>query len=172
MDHLKSLAKDIVIAVVLAIILSIFIKPTIVQGSSMEPTLHNSDYLIINKQAYNFGDLKRGDIVVFKSHIKYKDGEDKLLIKRLIGVPGDVIDIYNGDVYVNGKKISSSYTLEGWTEGEIYDVKVPKGKVFVLGDNRQNSEDSRSVRVGFVKKDEILGEAFLRLYPFNKVGLI
>ncbi len=172
MGKFKDLIKDLIIAVVIALALLVFIKPTIVKGISMEPTLHSKDYLIISRQSYNLGDFERGEIIVFKSHIKYDNGDDKLLIKRIIGVPGDTIDIYNGKVYVNSKQVSSDYTLDGWTEGEFYDIEVPKDHVFVLGDNRQNSEDSRSSRVGLVEKKSILGRAFFRLYPFNQIGLI
>ena len=93
--------KSILFAVVVAFIITIFISPTVVKGESMYPTLQNNNYIILNKTAYWFSTPKRGDIVVFKSHIKDEKGKDKDLVKRVIGLPGDHIEIKYGNVYVN-----------------------------------------------------------------------
>lgn len=114
-----------------------------------------------------------GDIIVFKSHIQRDDGKgDKLLIKRVVGVENDVIDIHDGVVYRNGTALDEPYTKEGYTEGDISDYKVPADQVFVMGDNRRVSLDSRSEEVGTVSEDSIVGKAFIRLYPFNQIKLL
>lgn len=169
---MKGFIKDIAIALVIVIAIMLVIKPTIVKESSMEPTLYENNYLLVNKQAYNFGgDEKRGDIIVFNSDLEDEDGEKKLLIKRIVGLSGDKITMTDGDLYVNEEKQQEYYLKEqGETYGEVTEVTVPEGQLFVMGDNRRVSIDSRSEEVGFVSKDAVVGKAFLRLYPFNKIG--
>ena len=151
---MKELIKDVLIALVIVVVITLIIKPTIVKESSMESTLY-------------------GDIIVFKSHIQRDDGKgDKLLIKRVIAVENDVIDIHDGVVYRNGTALDEPYTKEGYTEGDISDYKVPADQVFVMGDNRRVSLDSRSEEVGTVSEDSIVGKAFIRLYPFNQIKLL
>jgi signal peptidase I len=162
--------RDIAIALVIALLIMHFIKPTIVNGYSMEDTLHEKDYLLVNKQADEVSDLKRGDIIVFRSDLKTADNDDMNLIKRVIGTPGDRVSIKNEEVYVNGEKQDDSYTKEGYTAGDMEEVTVPEGTVFVLGDNRQNSEDSRYAEVGFVSEDRFIGKAFFRLFPVRDFG--
>lgn len=166
---MKELIRDIVIALLIVLVISWVIKPTIVKQNSMQPTLYQNDYLLINKQAYTFGEVKRGDIIIFEKD--RKAGEKKsLLVKRIIGLPGDVITIKENRVYLNGQEQEESYTLEGETPGELYNVQVPDESYFVMGDNRRVSVDSRSDEIGFVKEDAIMGKAFVRLYPFNQIG--
>lgn len=171
---LKEWIKDIAIAVIIAIVVMQFIKPTIVKESSMEPNFIGNDYLFVSKQSYKLfgGKPEMGDVVVFRSNLKDSNGNNKLLIKRVIGVPGDKIAITDGKVYVNGKEIDDSYTKDQYTNGEIQDLVVPKGKVFCLGDNRTVSIDSRYPEVGFVPEDDIVGKVVFRLIPFNKIGPI
>ena len=171
---MKEFIKDLIIALVIVLAITFAVKPTIVKESSMEPTLYENNYLFINKLAYINKDCPEyGDIIVFKSNIEKDDGNGtKLLIKRVIGVEGDVVDISGGEVYINGKKLEEDYTLEDITAGDITDYKVPHDEVFVMGDNRGISLDSRSEEVGTVKEDDILGKAFVRLYPFSEAGLI
>lgn len=140
----------------------------------MESTLHENDYLFVNRQAYLTADHPDyGDIIVFQSHIQRDDGKgEKLLIKRVIGVENDVIDIHDGVVYRNGKALEEPYTKERYTEGYISNYKVSENEVFVMGDNRRVSLDSRSSEVGTVSEDSIVGKAFIRLYPFNKIKLL
>lgn len=171
---MKEFIKDILIALVIVAAIMVFIKPTIVKESSMESTLHENDYLFVNRQAYLTADHPDyGDIIVFQSHIQRDDGKgEKLLIKRVVGVENDVIDIHDGVVYRNGKALEEPYTKEGYTEGDISNYKVPENEVFVMGDNRRVSLDSRSSEVGTVSEDSIVGKAFIRLYPFNKIKLL
>lgn len=161
--------KTIVVSVVIAMIITTFIRPTLVKGYSMYPTLDQYDYLIINKIPYMLHEPERGDIVVFKSHLKTLEGKEKDLIKRIIGIAGDHVRITEGKVFVNGKELIEDYINGGYTPGEV-DMIVPEGMLFVMGDNRENSLDSRDERVGPVEKDALMGKAFLRLYPFSKIG--
>ena len=164
-EFLKEFGKDIVLLVVLLLVVSFFIKPIIVEGVSMLPTLESKDYLIVSKQSYNFGEPERGDIVVFP----HDEGiDEKLYVKRVIGLPEDHIVIEDGNVYINNKKLNEDYIAENYTSGDI-DLVIPKGRIFVMGDNRGNSSDSRFF--GTVKIDEVLGEAVVRLFPFSKIRL-
>ena len=167
----KSLVRDLGIAVVIAFAVSAFISPTIVHETSMQPTIDPRDYIIMNKQSYKWGKVKRGDIIIFKSNLKSDDNKHtKLLIKRVIGVPGDVITIDHGKVYLNGKELEESYTAEETTDGDIHNLVVGKDEYFVMGDHRSVSKDSRDL--GCIKKKSIRGKAVFRLLPFNKFGAV
>lgn len=163
--------KTIILSLVIALIITTFVKPTIVKNYSMSPTLQENDFLIINRFLYKRSAPKRGDIVVFQSNLKTDNGKDKLLIKRVIAVPGDEIIIKEGQVYVNGTMLEEDYIPETYTEGDVNTI-VPENKVFVMGDNRGNSLDSRDEILGLVDFDVIMGKAFVRLFPFNKIGLL
>ena len=170
-ENAKEWIKDILIAIVVAFLVLQFIKPTIVQEHSMENTLQPNDYLFISKQSYRlFGDPQRGDIIVFHSVLTTADGAEKLLVKRIIALPGDTISIAGGVVYVNGEAQDEPYTKDGYTNTEMDEVTVPEGQLFCMGDNRQNSRDSRDPLIGFVDEDDVLGKAVLRLFPFSKFG--
>ena len=161
--------KDIAVAVIIAVVVLQFIKPTVVREHSMEPTFHSNDYLFLSKQAYRFGEIKRGDIIVFKSDLELKNGKKKFLIKRVVGLPNEVITIRDGQVYIDGKLLKEKYLKGAATPGEVTNLKIPKDCVFAMGDNRGNSLDSRDPKVGCVETDRILGKAFLRLYPFTDI---
>ena len=169
-DFVKSLIKDIIVAAILAAVVISFVRPTIVKQTSMQDTLNPNDYIIMYRRAYS-GDKepKRGDIVIFKSELQDENGKNKLLIKRIIGLPGDKITINDGKVYINDKEYDESYLKDGYTTGSVNNFKVPKGEYFVMGDNRVVSIDSRYSEVGCVKKDAIKGRAVLRLFPFTKI---
>ena len=163
---------DIVVAIIIASIILFFVKPTIVREHSMENTLHDGDYLFVSRQSYKlFGnEPKLGDIVVFASELETVSGRNKYLIKRVIGVPGDKIYIANGIVYVNGAALEESYTKDGYTASDMYEITVPEGALFCMGDNRQNSTDSRDMRVGCVPMEDLMGRAVFRVFPFNQIG--
>ena len=171
---MKEFIKDIIIALVIVLAITLVIKPTIVKESSMEPTLYENNYLFVNKLAYVTKDHPDyGEIIIRNSDWKKDDGSgNKILIKRVIGVENDVMSIYDGNVYRNGVQLEEDYTLEGYTTGELYDYVVPENEVFVMGDNRSVSLDSRSAEVGAVSEDDIIGKAFFRLYPFSEIGLL
>ncbi|KPU27920.1 signal peptidase [Caloranaerobacter sp. TR13] len=160
--------KSILFAVVIAIIIKTFIfNTTYVLGYSMYPTLHEGDRLFTNKLIYIMGEPKRGDIVVLKA----PDVPDKDYIKRVVAVENDEIKIVDGKVYINGK-VLDEYYLKGslYTHGNI-DLKVPKGYVFVLGDNRRLGASKDSRYFGPVPVKLIKGKAVFRYYPFdNRFG--
>ena len=160
------------LAIVLAFVITLFIKPTLVSGDSMLPTLHENDYLIINKIGYKIGEPKNGDVIVFKSDLEKNDGTTKDLVKRIIGVAGDKVVIKDGKVYLNDKLLDETYLSEGMdTTGDV-DIVVPEGKLFVLGDNREVSLDSRYEQVGLIDVNDVEGKVLVRLYPFNDISLI
>ena len=164
--------KVLGLAIVLAFVITLFIKPTLVSGDSMLPTLHENDYLIINKIGYKIGEPKNGDVIVFKSDLEKNDGTTKDLVKRIIGVAGDKVVIKDGKVYLNDKLLDETYLSEGMdTTGDV-DIVVPEGKLFVLGDNREVSLDSRYEQVGLVDVNDVEGKVLVRLYPFNDISLI
>lgn len=160
---MKQLIRDVATAMLIVLVITTFIKPTIVHGSSMDPTLKDGDYLLVSKQAYTFDEPERGEIVIFPV-----EEEDRLYIKRVIGLPGDEISIDSGKVYVNSTEDSQEYTLDGVTSGYIDSLVVPEGEIFVLGDNRLNSIDSREI--GTQKIDDVKGVAIVRLWPLNRFG--
>lgn len=174
-SFIKSLLIDVVIAVILAAIVLFFIRPTVVKQSSMENTLHENDYMIMYRQAYRSHEPERGDIIIFQSALPDEDsGKNKLLIKRVLGLPGDEISIIDDQLYINGEYYKEDYLKDGYTpafeipaEGETY--TVPDGSYFVMGDNRVGSVDSRRSEVGCVMKEQIEGKVVLRLFPFNKI---
>ena len=172
MKEVKEWIKDILIALIIAFLILQFIKPTFVKETSMTPTLQEYNFLLLSKQSYRFGDPKQGDIIVFHTNLKTQTGDEKLLIKRVIGLPGDVINIEEGIVTVNGEVLEESYIKEPYTSGLVEDLTVPEDNLFVMGDNRQNSTDSRDPSVGCVKIDDVYGKAVFRLYPFNEIGTL
>ena len=172
---MKEFIKDIIIAIIIVALITIVIKPTIVKESSMEPTLYENNYLIINKLSYFHKDHPGyGDIIVFKSDLDKTDGTGKkLLIKRVIGVEGDKMTIQDGNVYRNGELLDEPYVHGQETyadEGmDIVDLEVGEDELFCMGDNREVSLDSRSPEVGNVEEDSVVGKAVVRLFPFNQI---
>lgn len=164
-------SKVIAVALVLAFIITQFIRPTLVRGESMYPTLVENDYLIINRLAYKLGEPKDGDIIVFKTDLLQDDGKKKDLVKRVIATEGQHIKIKDSKVYVDDKLLDEPYIHDNSTSGDI-DLVVPQGKVFAMGDNREKSLDSRYEEVGLVDEKDILGKVMIRLFPFNKIGVV
>ena len=172
---MKEFIKDIIIAIIIVALVTIVIKPTIVKESSMEPTLYENNYLIINKLSYfNKDHPNYGDIIVFQSDLDKTDGTGKkLLIKRVIGVEGDVMTITDGQVWRNGELLDEPYVhgQETWAdEGmDVVNLEVGDDELFCMGDNRDVSLDSRSLEVGNVSEDVVVGKAVVRLFPFNQI---
>ena len=144
---------------------------TRVSGQSMETTLQDGDNLIVDKISYRFHDPSRYDIIVFP----YKYEENTFYIKRIIGLPGEIVQVKDGYTYINGKKLTSDiYGREVMDEPGIAEepIKLGSDEYFVLGDNRNHSQDSRDPYVGVLKRSDLLGRAFIRIYPLNKLGVI
>ena len=142
---------------------------TEVQGSSMEPTLQNADNLIVDKISYRVREPQRFDIIVFPFQFE----EDTYYIKRIIGMPGEKVRIdWDGTVYIDGEALEEGYGLEVIQDpGRAVDeIELGEDEYFVLGDNRNNSTDSRAELVGNIHKDDIIGRAWVRIYPFEKFG--
>ncbi|MEG0843203.1 MAG: signal peptidase I [Romboutsia sp.] len=164
-------AKTILVAFALAFLITQFVRPTIVDGQSMYPTLDHKDYLLINRMSYKFGEPKKGDIIVFSTDLKLDNGKTKDLVKRVIAVEGDHIKIKDSNVYINDKLTEEPYIAESYTNGDI-DIVIPKDKMFTMGDNRENSKDSRMEDVGLVDEADVMGKVMVRLFPFNKIGTV
>ena len=143
---------------------------TQVSGSSMETTLSDGDQLIVDKISYRFRDPKRYDIVVFP----YQYEENTYYIKRIIGLPGETVQIIDGYVYINGELLDEHYGNEVMADPGIASEPVQLGddEYFVLGDNRNNSQDSRSSNVGVIHRDDLLGRAWIRIWPLADFGVI
>lgn len=170
--EIREYIEAFLIAVLLALFIIIFIAQSfLVQGSSMEPSLHNGQRLIVDKLTYRFSLPKLGDIIVFR----YPTDPSRKFIKRVIGSPGDEILIKGGQVYVNGDKLLEDY-INGPTYGayapDYGPIVVPEGSYFVLGDNRRKSDDSRFKDVGFVPSSLILGRALVVYWPLNTLKVI
>jgi signal peptidase I len=150
-----------------------FVRPFVVEAfyiptESMIPTLEVGDRVFVNKFVYRFAQPERGDVVVFKS---VEDGGDEELIKRIVGVPGDEIIVRNGVLFVNNERWEESYVNSELRDGSFFGpMTVPEGKVFVMGDNRGNSRDSRFF--GPVPMENIEGKAFVIFWPPSHVGLL
>ena len=144
---------------------------TQVQGSSMEPKLSNEDNLIVDKISYRFHDPERFDIVVFP----FRYEENTFYIKRVIGLPGETVRIdEKGNILINGEILEENYGKEViQSPGRAYEeIVLADDEYFLMGDNRNNSTDSRDPSVGNVRRDEIVGRAWLRIWPLDQVGFI
>lgn len=189
-----------IVTIAIALIFSLFILANIlsltqVKEESMHPTFSENDRIIVYKLGYFFDEPERGDVVILdknihergivdniihevrdiKDNIIYRFAgniEKNILIKRVVGVYGDIIDIRDGQLYVNGQRLEEAY-IQGQTvanSNNSYPIEVPKGKVFVLGDNREKSLDSRDL--GFIDVKSLKGKAVFRLLPFDRLGSI
>jgi signal peptidase I len=164
--------KTIASALVLAVIITSVVAPTIVSGVSMYPTLKDKDYLFINKLSYINKDPKRGDIIVFKTDlVDEESGKKKDLVKRVIGLPGEHIVIRDNQVIINDEILEEKYLDGVYTDGDI-DMIIPDNHIFAMGDNRPNSGDSRQDYLGAIDIDDTIGKVMIRLYPFNTIGKV
>lgn len=136
----------------------------------MEPTLHQGQILIISRVNYLLGEPERGDIVVIDSE------QDKLehlnLIKRIVGLPGETVEIKDNRVYVDGEVLEPDFTQSPTPDFGFVKTTIPEGQYMVMGDNRENSRDSRFESVGFIEKEHLTGEAVFRIWPLNKIGIL
>lgn len=141
---------------------------TTVSGESMYPTLYDGDNLIVDKISYHFCEPKRYDIVVFPYHYK----EKTYYIKRIIGLPGETVQIKDGAVYIDGEKLDEHFGEELIENAVLASNEILLGEdeYFVLGDNRNESEDSRFPDVGNICRKDIIGRAWIRIWPFERAG--
>ena len=144
---------------------------TYVSGSSMENTLSDGDNLIVDKLTYRFSDPKRFDIIVFP----YQYEENTYYIKRIIGLPGETVQVVDGYVYINGSRLESDiYGNELMDDPMAASQPITLGEdeYFVLGDNRKNSSDSRASDVGLIHRKDLIGRAWIRVWPLSQIGVI
>lgn len=163
MEKVKKIIKEIIpyviILIVVLLIKTYIFTPVIVNGPSMMDTLHNKDIMILNKIGMKTNGIKRFDIVVIQT-------KNSKIIKRVIALPGETIKYEDNILYINGKIVEDSYGKD--ITYDIDELKVPKDEYFVLGDNRNDSVDSRII--GTIKEKDILGKTDFIIYPFNRFG--
>ena len=161
----------IVLIIALTWIVVTFVgQRTEVSGSSMETTLSDKDQLIVDKMTYRFRDPKRYDIVVFP----YQYQDNTYYIKRIIGLPGETVRILSGMVYIDGMRLDEHYGNEIMENPGIAEEPLTLGEdeYFVLGDNRNNSSDSRASDVGLIHRKDLIGRAWIRVWPLSQIGVI
>jgi len=160
-------------ALILALLLRFFVaEPRFIPSDSMVPTLAVGDRLVVEKVSYRFHPAAYGDIVVFHPPAVLEElgyGEDQAFIKRIIGEPGQVLEVKGGQVIVDGQPLAEAYIAEppAYT---LPPIEIPSGTYFVMGDNRNNSNDSHVW--GFLPQQNIIGRAVFRFYPFSRIGLV
>jgi signal peptidase I len=192
---LLSVVRETAVLVVLAILLAVLFKTFLVQAfyipsGSMEPTLDVSDRVLVEKVSYRFGDVTDGDVIVFVHDLPGVEPESgnpvarffsglgqavgvappssRDFIKRVVGTPGDRISCQQGKLVRNGQVVNEPYLAPGTTTDNCTPVTVPAGKLYVMGDNRNNSEDSRTF--GPIERSSVVGRAFVRIWPFSHTG--
>lgn len=165
--------ETIVVALSIFVVIYLFImQPHEIKGSSMEPNFHDNEYILTDKISYRLHDPVRGDVIIFKA----PTNNDVDYIKRVIGSPGDKIKVQNGAVYVNDVKLTEDYLRDttslfpGSFLSEGQEITVPPGDIFVMGDNRPHSSDSR--QFGPVPIDTVIGRAFFRYWPISQLGAV
>jgi signal peptidase I len=158
-----------------AFLVAVLIKTFVFQAfyipsTSMTPTLHVDDRVLVNKLSDDLDGIHRGDIVVFER----PDDDDGVgvddLIKRVIGMPGDTVEVRDSTVFIDGEELDEPYLPDGLTYGDMAPVVVPDGEIFVMGDNRPDSRDSRVF--GPISQQDIVGRAFFRIWPFSRLGFL
>lgn len=158
--------EALAVTTVLAFIVVNFVGQSfLVQGASMLPSLHDGERLLVDKITYRFRPPARGEIVVFR----YPADPQRKFIKRVIGIPGDVVEVREWIVYLNGRPLHEDY-IYGPTYSDFGPVTVPEDTLFVLGDNRNQSEDSRYADVGFVPRSHLVGRAVFSFWPPAHIG--
>ena len=172
-ETISTLLYLLIVLILTMLVIKYVGQRTVVDGSSMEPTLSHQDNLIVEKLSYRFGVPERFDIIVFP----FQYAENVYYIKRIIGLPGETVQIdISGNIYINGKLLEEDYGKEVIAAENvgvaINPIVLGKDEYFVLGDNRNNSSDSRAEVVGNVHRDDIIGRAWLRIWPFSSMGFL
>ena len=170
-DILSTSIYFLIVLILTFLVVTYVGQRTMVIGSSMEPMLSDGDNLIVDKLSYRFHEPQRFDIIVFP----FRYAEKTYYIKRIIGLPGETVFIdENGTIFINGEELQESYGKEIIKDpGRAYEpITLGEDEYFVLGDNRNNSSDSRDPVVGNIHRDEFIGKAWMRIWPFSKMGMI
>lgn len=176
---MKNVVKEIfsTILYILVVLLGAYLlitfvgQRTSVSGSSMEPTLSNNDQLILDKISYRFSEPQRFDIIVFP----FQYAEKTFYVKRIIGLPGETVQIdLQGNIYINGQILNEDYGKEtiNFAGLAVEPITLGDDEYFVMGDNRNNSSDSRDPSVGNIRRSNIIGKAWVRIWPLNKFGVL
>lgn len=164
---LGEIFESLLVAVILALIIRLFIfQPFVIPSGSMEPTLQVNDRIITLKFSYYFGDPSRGDVVVFK----YPRDPKRAFVKRVIGLGGETVTLQDSTLYVDGEPVTEPYLPPDMEFADFEPVEVPEGHLFVLGDNRNNSDDSR--QWGFVQEDLLIGKSVAIYWPVERISTI
>jgi signal peptidase I len=171
----KRAVVEWVVLIAAAVIIAFLIKTFLFQAfyipsESMIPTLKIGDRVLVNKLSYDLHDVHRGDVVVFKAPRAAQSGDIEDLVKRVIALPGETIEARDGLVYVDDRRLDEDYLPAGTRTANLPATKIPAGHVFVMGDNRGASKDSRYF--GAVKESSIVGRAFVRIWPPGSIGLL
>ena len=166
--ELRVWSRDVAVALALALVIIVFLyQPVKVEGTSMAPLLSDQERIFINKFVYRFEPIHRGDVVVFW----YPLDRSKSFIKRVIGLPGDTLEIRAGELYVNGKQVPEPYVPPSYFDDSSYGpIQIPQDEYFVMGDHRDSSNDSRIF--GPVPRGYIYGKAVFAYWPFREFGEI
>ncbi len=165
-DDLKDWFRDFVKALIFFLLLQTYVaQGFVIEGACMEPELHSHEKILVNKMVYHLKEPEIGEVVVFT----YPYQPDKDFIKRVVGVPGDEIAIKDGYLYRNGKKMNESFVKE-YVFGNYGPLKIPEGKLCVMGDNRNNSHDSRAW--GLLDRKLVKGRADIKFWPVKEIGMI
>lgn len=163
----RDIAEAAVLAGLLYFVLQFALQSTIVEGTSMEPNFFDGEWVLVNKLAYRFGEPERGDVIVFHA----PDATDKDYIKRIIGLPGESVQVRSGAVYVDGRRIDEPWLP--WLDATAFGpYTVPPGHLFVLGDNRPASSDSRLWREAGLAEAHVVGKVWLSVWPRRAWGVV
>ena len=169
-DILGLILYCIVVVAIMFLVIKYVGQRTVVIGDSMESTLQDGDNLITDKLTYHFVDPKRYDIVVFP----FKDNTSQLLIKRIMGMPGETVQIIDGKIHINGYELDEDYGNAVMESAGLASEPITLGndEYFVLGDNRNNSQDSRFESVGNIHRSDLIGRAWVRIWPLDGISLL
>lgn len=164
--RLFEIAKTVIVVVLIAVLVRSFIVQTFyVSGASMEPSYHDGEYLLVDKLSYHFRAPRRGEVII----LQFPKDERKDFIKRVIGLPGERVEVRGGAVYIDGRALDEPYLSGANVTSGGDPVKLGEDEFYVLGDNRNNSSDSRSW--GVLPRRDVLGRSWLRFWPPGKTGL-
>lgn len=164
---LGEVLESLLIALILAVVIRVFVfEPFYIPSGSMEPTLLKGDRIIVSKLSYRIGEPRRGDIIVFK----YPRDPSRVFVKRAIGLPGETVELKGSHLYINGRLVAEDYLPEGLRFSDFGPVRVPAGCLFMLGDNRNSSDDSRVW--GFLNERLVIGKAVAIYWPLDRLRLI